>query len=77
MYECPVAPVIPVYVMVCGISSLLILGLFALPKLPCPAAPSNTIWTLLILSLVLFVVIWFFYGKLHVSISRPLSSCCC
>ncbi|XP_035513141.1 uncharacterized protein LOC118324783 [Morone saxatilis] len=62
MYECPAAPVIPVYVMVCGILALLIMGLFALPNL-CPAAPGHTIWTLWIISLVLFVFIWFFYGS--------------
>lgn len=73
MYECPAAPVIPVYVMVCGILALLIMGLFALPKLLCPAAPGNTIWTLWILSLVLFVFIWFIFGKSHLRISISLS----
>ncbi|XP_051282414.1 uncharacterized protein LOC127378009 isoform X2 [Dicentrarchus labrax] len=63
MYECPAAPVIPVYVMVCGILALLIMGMFALPKLLCPAAPGHTIWTLWLISLVLFVFIWFFYGS--------------
>ncbi|KAI3351998.1 hypothetical protein L3Q82_020829 [Scortum barcoo] len=66
MYECPTAPVIPVYVMVSGMLTLLILGLFALPKLLCPAAPGHRIWTVWILSLVLLFLIWFLYGNYQV-----------
>ncbi|XP_035014838.2 uncharacterized protein LOC118110833 [Hippoglossus stenolepis] len=66
MFECPAAPGIPVYVMVCGISALLVIGLFALPKLLCPAAPRNTLWTVCIISLLLFVFIWFLYGSFQI-----------
>ncbi|XP_045911808.1 uncharacterized protein LOC123974874 [Micropterus dolomieu] len=72
MYECPAAPVIPVYVMVCGIMALLMMGLFALSKL-CPEAPGNKIWSLWILSLVLFFLIWFLYGSYQVYSVYPPS----
>lgn len=63
IYECPVAPVIPVYMMVYGILALLVMGLFVLPKLLCPAWPGNTIWTLSILNLLLLYFIVFIYGS--------------
>ncbi|XP_018557100.1 uncharacterized protein LOC108900500 [Lates calcarifer] len=66
MYECPVAPAIPVYVMVCGILALVLMGLFALPKLICPAKQDSIAWTVCILSLVLFVFIWFIYGSYQI-----------
>ncbi|CAB1433506.1 unnamed protein product [Pleuronectes platessa] len=66
MFECPAAPGIQVYVMVCGISALLVIGLFALPKLLCPATPRNTLWTVCIISLLLFVFIWFLYGSFQI-----------
>ncbi|XP_044068812.1 uncharacterized protein LOC122883756 isoform X2 [Siniperca chuatsi] len=66
MHECPAAPVIPVYVMVCGIMALLIMGLFALPKFFYPAALGSRIWALWILSLVLFFLIWFVYGSYQI-----------
>ncbi|KAM6981903.1 uncharacterized protein LKV04_012593 [Tautogolabrus adspersus] len=63
LHECPAAPLLPVYVMVCGIVAVLLMGLLALPKLVCPAAPNSLIWTVCLLSLVLFAFIWFFYGS--------------
>ncbi|XP_019963824.2 uncharacterized protein [Paralichthys olivaceus] len=66
IFECPAAPGIPVYVMVCGISALLVIGLLALPKLLCPAAPRSTLWTVCIISLLLFVFIWFLYGSVQI-----------
>ncbi|KAK2862471.1 hypothetical protein Q5P01_002004 [Channa striata] len=66
MYECPVAPVIPVYVVVCGILSLLLMAVFALSKLLCPAAPDNTFRNLWLLILLLFAIIWLLYGSYQV-----------
>ncbi|KAG7224279.1 hypothetical protein INR49_000522, partial [Caranx melampygus] len=66
LHECPVAPVIPVYVLVCGILALLLMGLLVLPELLCPAAPGNRMWTACILSLVLFASIWFLCGSYQV-----------
>ncbi|XP_010745154.2 uncharacterized protein LOC104931765 [Larimichthys crocea] len=66
MYDCPAAPFIPVYVMVCGMLALLLMGLFALPKLICPTAPGNMIWTVWIISLLLFVFIWFICGSYYI-----------
>ncbi|XP_022617417.1 uncharacterized protein LOC111233798 [Seriola dumerili] len=66
MYECPAAPVIPVYVLLFGILALLVMGLFALPKFLCAAASGSRIWTVCNLSLVLFAFIWFFYGSYQV-----------
>lgn len=56
------------YVIVCGILALLIMGMFALQKLLCLAAPAHKIWTLWINCLVLFVFIWFIYGESHLRI---------
>lgn len=64
MYECPAAPLVPVYVMVCGVLALLVMGLFASPKL-CPAAAGSRIWTLSGIILFLFVFIWFLFGESH------------
>ncbi|XP_040919415.1 uncharacterized protein LOC121199034 [Toxotes jaculatrix] len=66
VYECPAAPLIPVYVMLCGILALLLMVLVALPKFLCPTAQSNTVWTVLLISLILFVLIWFFFGSYQV-----------
>ncbi|XP_076597686.1 uncharacterized protein LOC143327300 [Chaetodon auriga] len=66
LYECPAAPAIPVYVMVCGIVALLLMAVFALPRLFCPAALGSRIWILCIFSLVLFVFIWFLFGSYHI-----------
>ncbi|XP_028255323.1 uncharacterized protein LOC114431859 [Parambassis ranga] len=66
MYECPVAPVIPVYVMVSGIWALLIMALFALPKLLCQAAPGHTVWPGWIVILVLFFFMWLLYGSYQI-----------
>ncbi|XP_071331186.1 uncharacterized protein [Trachinotus anak] len=66
VYECPAAPVIPVYVLVCGILALLLMGLIAVPNFLCPLETGNKIWTVLVLSLVLFAFIWFFFGSYQV-----------
>uniref|UniRef100_A0A3P8UY76 Uncharacterized protein n=1 Tax=Cynoglossus semilaevis TaxID=244447 RepID=A0A3P8UY76_CYNSE len=60
--ECPAAPLIPVYVMVCGIIALLLMGLVVLPKLLCPAA-QGLIWTCCVLTLILLTFIWFLVGN--------------
>ncbi|XP_060914584.1 uncharacterized protein LOC132990365 [Labrus mixtus] len=62
LHECPAAPLIPVYLMVCGIVAVLLMGL-ALHKLFCPAAPHSRIWTVCLLSLVLFAFVWILYGS--------------
>lgn len=49
--------------MVSGIWALLMMALFALPKLLCPAAPGHTVWTVWITILVLFFFMWLLYGK--------------
>lgn len=49
--------------MVSGILVLLIMGMFILPKILCPAAPSNTVWVLGLVSLILLVAAWFLYGQ--------------
>lgn len=57
--------------MVWGILALLIMGMFALQKLLCVAAPAHKIWTLWIISQVLFIIIWFIwfiYGESHLRI---------
>ncbi|XP_030588511.1 uncharacterized protein LOC115782475 [Archocentrus centrarchus] len=66
MDECPAAPAVPVYMMVCGISALLLMGLLALPRILFPAAEGHTVWALGILSLILFIFIWFFYGSYQI-----------
>ncbi|XP_047463949.1 uncharacterized protein LOC125021789 [Mugil cephalus] len=71
IYECPAAPFIPVYVMVSGICALLLMGLLALPKLLSPAVSNHIIWTVSMLSLVLFVFIWFFYGSYQIYSIHP------
>ncbi|KAF3689545.1 hypothetical protein EXN66_Car005217 [Channa argus] len=72
MYECPAAPAIPVYVVVCGILALVLMAAFALSKLLCPAAPDNNLQNTWILILVLFAIIWFLYGSYQVySIYQP------
>nr|XP_046254032.1 uncharacterized protein LOC124063914 [Scatophagus argus] len=66
IHECPAAPFIPVYVMVCGILALLLMGMFALPNLLCPTKPNNIFWTLSLFGLILFVFVWFFYGSYEI-----------
>ncbi|XP_040007973.1 uncharacterized protein LOC120803524 isoform X2 [Xiphias gladius] len=66
MYECPAAALIPVYLMVLGILALLVMGVLALPRLLCPAAQGKTIWSVLLLSLVLFIFVWFLYGSYQI-----------
>lgn len=67
LFECPVAPVIPVYVMVCGILALMVLGLLLLPKHLCAGAPGNMILALSIISLILLLVVSVVYGEWHSS----------
>ncbi|KAM7411005.1 hypothetical protein PAMA_021131 [Pampus argenteus] len=71
LYECPVAPVIPVYVMVSGMWALLMIGLFALPRLLCPALLDKTIYLLCIFILFLMFFIWFFYGSYQIYSVHP------
>ncbi|XP_029995743.1 uncharacterized protein LOC115423136 [Sphaeramia orbicularis] len=66
MYECPAAPMIPVYVMVCGILGLLLMSALALPNLFCPTRKSNMVLTLWNLSLLLVYIIWFLYGSYQI-----------
>ncbi|XP_034027421.1 uncharacterized protein LOC117511519 [Thalassophryne amazonica] len=75
MYECPVAPVIPVHVMVCGIWALLMMSLFALPKLlgSNTETPRSWVWTVWITTLVLLFFIWFIYGSYQVYVVYPPS----
>ncbi|XP_026222624.1 uncharacterized protein LOC113166720 isoform X3 [Anabas testudineus] len=71
IYECPAAPVIPLYVIVLGVLAVLVIGLFAFPKSLCPGAQNNMIWTLSILSLILFIFIWIIYGSYHIYSIHP------
>ncbi|XP_008316808.1 uncharacterized protein LOC103384894 [Cynoglossus semilaevis] len=70
--ECPAAPLIPVYVMVCGIIALLLMGLVVLPKLLCPAA-QGLIWTCCVLTLILLTFIWFLVGSYYIYSIYPPS----
>lgn len=63
MHECPVAPAVPVYVVVWGTLTLLLMALFGLSKLLGPAAPYKTLWKASMCSLVLFHIAWLIYGK--------------
>ncbi|XP_026222622.1 uncharacterized protein LOC113166720 isoform X2 [Anabas testudineus] len=71
IYECPAAPVIPLYVIVFGISVLLVIGLIVLPKSLCPGAQCSIMLSLSILSLILFVFIWIIYGSYHIYSIHP------
>ncbi|KAG7519613.1 hypothetical protein JOB18_012061 [Solea senegalensis] len=51
--------------MVCGISALLLMALHALPKILCSAA-LDKVWTVCMIILGLFVLIWFFYGSYQI-----------
>lgn len=62
VYECPVAPLIPVYVMVLGIWTLLTTAVFFLPKLLCPGSSRPAVWTLVFIGLLLFFFSWFLFG---------------
>nr|XP_020443345.1 uncharacterized protein LOC109952551 [Monopterus albus] len=64
MYECPLAPVIPVYMVVCGILALVMMAMLALPKFLCPAAEGKTNWTLWLLGLL--GLIWLLFGSYQV-----------
>ncbi|KAF7210528.1 uncharacterized protein [Nothobranchius furzeri] len=66
LYECPVAPVLPVYVMVFGTSALLMTAMLAMPRLLCPGAPRPTFWTLLLVTLLLLFFIWFLVGSYQI-----------
>ncbi|KAK2850815.1 hypothetical protein Q5P01_007091 [Channa striata] len=66
MHECPVAPAVPVYVVVWGTLTLLLMALFGLSKLLGPAAPYKTLWKASMCSLVLFHIAWLIYGSYHV-----------
>ncbi|XP_040927464.1 uncharacterized protein LOC114858698 [Betta splendens] len=70
LHECPVAPAIPVCVMVWGILVLMVIGLLLLPKL-CPGAPDNTTLALSIWSLFLLLVIAVLYGSYHIYAVYP------
>ncbi|XP_041859046.1 uncharacterized protein LOC121651163 [Melanotaenia boesemani] len=66
MHECPVAPVIPVYVMVFGIWALVMMASLALPKILCPASPTHVVWTVWIIILSVFFFVWLLFGSYQV-----------
>ncbi|XP_038164907.1 uncharacterized protein LOC119799177 [Cyprinodon tularosa] len=64
--ECPIRPVIPVYVMVFGVLALLVMAMFTLPKLVSPAAESQTIWKVGVAILLLASFSWLLFGSYHI-----------
>ncbi|XP_055021471.1 uncharacterized protein LOC110159392 isoform X2 [Boleophthalmus pectinirostris] len=61
--SCPVAPALPVYLMVSGVGTLLFISLLALPPLLCPDRHRSSLWTLCMLCLGLVFLAWFLYGS--------------
>ncbi|XP_017296466.1 uncharacterized protein LOC108250887 [Kryptolebias marmoratus] len=64
--ECPAAPLVPVNVMALGIWALLMSAMFFLPRLLCPGSPRPNIWTVCIVTLLLFFFTWFFLSSYQI-----------
>lgn len=63
MDSCPVAPLLPVHVLVSGVGALLLLGALALPSVLCQDRHTSSVWTLWVTSLGLLYLAWFLYGS--------------
>ncbi|KAM9341971.1 uncharacterized protein KZ484_014655 isoform 1-T2 [Pholidichthys leucotaenia] len=71
LHECPVAPAIPRYVIAFGIWLVLMMGLFALPKLY-PAASDHKLWAKALYTLCVLFFAGLIYGNYQVySIYQP------
>ncbi|XP_023194467.1 uncharacterized protein LOC111609558 [Xiphophorus maculatus] len=66
IHDCPAGPVVPVYMMVFGILVLLMMALFALPKLLSPAAQSHSAWVVSFTILLFLSSVWLLVGSYHV-----------
>ncbi|XP_074537479.1 uncharacterized protein LOC141799208 [Halichoeres trimaculatus] len=72
VHECPIAPILPAYLIVIGVVCLLLVGLFALTQ-PFPTLSDNKIWFWIVFFAFLFTLGWFFYGSYVVYTMFPLS----
>ncbi|MEQ2213011.1 hypothetical protein XENOCAPTIV_008228 [Xenoophorus captivus] len=66
IHECPVGPVIPVYMIVFGILALLMMVMFTLLKFLSPAAQSHNIWIMCIIILLFLFFACLLFGSYHI-----------
>lgn len=71
IHDCPVAPILPAYLIVLGLVCLLLVGLFALLH-PFPAVGDHKIWTGSVFTAFIFALGWFFYGSYLVYTMYPI-----
>lgn len=71
VHDCPVAPILPVYLIILGLVCLLLVGLFALIH-PFPAIGDHWIWSGAVFIAFIFTLGWFFYGSYVVYTMYPI-----
>ncbi|CAJ1055162.1 uncharacterized protein LOC124063914 [Xyrichtys novacula] len=71
LHECPISPLLPVYLVVLGVFTLMLLALCAVPRFH-PTVYDHCIMPVSIVTVTLFILAWFLYGSyLIYSIYEP------